>query len=254
MTAKAKQPNGVVLYRGPSQLDGAPIVVIATGTARSSRNAKTGGEIQTWIIREDISPIDAVKSGADVSICGDCKHRGNGDGTNRSCYVTVFQAPLVVWKAYRKGLYPRVPLAELAHMLQGRVVRFGSYGDPAAAPIGIWSVLSRMVDGRVTGYTHQWRNASAELARFTMASCDNAAERDQAKANGWRTFRVMTPDEQLGAREISCPASKEAGAKTHCAECKACGGLDAKAKVDIAIVVHGAASKVNAFNGAARAA
>jgi hypothetical protein len=51
----------------------------------------------------------------------------------------------------------------------------------------------------------------------------------------------------LNAREIVCPASKEAGAKTTCAACVACGGQSAKARVDVAIIVHGAASKVNAF-------
>jgi hypothetical protein len=131
--------------------------------------------------------------------------------------------------------------------MQGRVVRFGSYGDPAAAPIGIWQSLARMSAGH-TGYTHQWRNVSAELQSLVMASCDSAAERDAAKAHGWRTFRVMSQGETLAAREINCPASKEAGEKTNCADCKACGGTSAKAKVDIAIVVHGAASKTNAFN------
>jgi hypothetical protein len=134
-------------------------------------------------------------------------------------------------------------------MLSDRVVRFGSYGDPAAAPIGLWRSLHRMCEGRVTGYTHQWRNATPELAQYTMASCESTLERVQAKARGYRTFRVMPASEPaLGEREIMCPASKEMGAKTNCAACKACGGIQAKAKADVAIIVHGAASKTNAFN------
>jgi hypothetical protein len=86
-----QKPNGLVLYRGPSQLDGAPIIVVATGIAGASRNAKTGDLIQTWILREDISPTEAVKTGADASICGTCPHRGTiseGKNIGRSCYVT----------------------------------------------------------------------------------------------------------------------------------------------------------------------
>ena len=70
------KPNGAILYEGPSALDGAPIVVIVTGLARKSTNAKTGALLQTWILRSDMHPIDAVRSGADSSICGDCRHRG----------------------------------------------------------------------------------------------------------------------------------------------------------------------------------
>jgi hypothetical protein len=48
----AKQTlRGVVLYEGPSELDGKPIVVVATF---NSVNDKTGNMVQTWIIRSDM--------------------------------------------------------------------------------------------------------------------------------------------------------------------------------------------------------
>jgi hypothetical protein len=240
--------NGFIFYRGPSMIDGAPIVAIATGIAgRKSRNEKTGGGlIQTWILRDDMSPVDAVKAGADVSICGDCVHRGDGYGANRSCYVTVFQAPLVVWKSSRKGLYPELTAEAAADLLEGRMVRLGSYGDPAAVPFEVWQTMLARISAK-TGYTHQWRKFPA-LKAFAMASCDTVADFEQAKAEGWRTFRVRAASEPVLPREVICPASKEAGAKTSCDACKACGGLTAKAKADIVIMAHGAASKVNAFN------
>ena len=67
-------PNGRVLYEGPSMLDGVPIVVIATGFAESSANDKTGAMIQTWILRQDIPPHHAFKSGEGSSVCGGCPH------------------------------------------------------------------------------------------------------------------------------------------------------------------------------------
>jgi hypothetical protein len=241
--------NGFVFYRGPSMLDGSPIIAVATGTAKGSRNIKTGAEVQTWILRDDVSPVEAIKTGADAAICGDCVHRGDGNGANRSCYVTVFQAPLVVWKSAQRGLYPVVSPVEAGAALAGKVLRLGSYGDPAAVPVDVWNALVADVAGH-TGYTHQWRTSDA-LRGLCMASCDTSFEQELACAQGWRTFRVMAPNSPLLPREINCPASKEAGAKTSCSACKACGGTSAKAKVNIAIVAHGATSKVNAFNARA---
>lgn len=240
--------NGVILWEGASVIDGAPIVVIATGLAKSSSNGKTGDLIQTWILRADISPIEAIKTGADVSICGTCPHRGtivDGANVGRSCYVTVFQAPLVVWKAYKAGKYQKAQ--NLRGMFTGKRVRLGAYGDPAAAPFAMWDAALEGAAAH-TGYTHAWRDCEPSFARYVMASCDNEQDYADAKAQGWRTFRVRKAGEALNAREIVCPASKEAGEKTSCAACVACGGHAAKARVDIAIIAHGAASKVNAFN------
>lgn len=243
------RPNGFVFYRGPSMLDGAPIVAIVTGLGKASRNTKTGaGLLQTWILRADMSPVDATHSGADVSICGHCPHRGtvtNGRNVGRSCYVTVFQAPLVVFKAFARGVYADATPEQARDMVAGHMVRLGSYGDPAAVPFYVWQALLERANGHA-GYSHQWR-AFPELATYCMASCDSASEQAQAKLLGWRTFRVRNPQEALAAREIVCPASKEAGHRTSCDTCKACGGHTAKARVDIAIMAHGAAGKVNAF-------
>ena len=60
-----KKPNGFILGHGRSLIDGMPIVVVAT---IKSRNTKTGDMVQTWILRQDMLPTDAVKTGADWSI------------------------------------------------------------------------------------------------------------------------------------------------------------------------------------------
>jgi len=74
--------NGVI-YRGPSLIDGAPIVVVALW---SKANRKTGGMLQTYVIRDDMDPLKASKTGADRAICGDCPHRGNATtDPARSC-------------------------------------------------------------------------------------------------------------------------------------------------------------------------
>jgi hypothetical protein len=69
-----------------------------------------------------------------------------------------------------------------------------------------------------------------------MASADSVSDRRDAKLAGWRTFRVSIGiDRQDG--EISCPASKEAGARTTCIDCRLCKGTQISAK-DIVIADH----------------
>src|SRR5258708_6040123 len=113
------------------------------------------------------------------------------------------------------------------------------------SPFYVWQAVLAKAEG-TTGYSHQWRNFP-ELAAYCMASCDSLADHAQAKLLGWRTFRVRSAEQALQAKEIVCPASKEAGHKTTCSACKACGGHGAKARVDIAIIAHGAVGKINAF-------
>ena len=258
--------NGAILWRGPSLLDGAPIVVIATGLASGSSNRKTGDMLQTYILREDVSPVAAVKSGADASICGNCPHRGrlaaagadgstlaggatpSGDAAEvfeklaqrghmvgRTCYVNVGQGPLAVWRAYKRGRYPLA--GYLVDIGRDRIVRLGTYGDPAAVPVHIWQGLTLAAKGR-TGYTHQWKSAPA-LKGLCMASADSVADAMEAQAQGWRTFRVAMPSDLARLPiEAVCPASKEAGKKLTCAQCLACSGANGR-RGSIVIQAHG---------------
>ena len=230
------KPLGFILYEGPSKIDGLPIVVILTGLSGSS-NRKTGSMLQTYILRSDVHPLDAIKTGDDASICGDCEHRPilARETGQAPCYVEVGKGASMVWKAYQAGRYVRLPLHVIARMIAARVLRLGTYGDPAAAPIRVWQAVTVYVAGW-TGYSHQWRNLSADWQYLVMASADSVSDRQDAKLAGWRTFRVSIGiDRQVG--EISCPASKEAGARTTCIDCRLCKGTQIAAK-DIVIADH----------------
>ena len=226
---------GCVFYVGPSLIDGAPVIGIAV---LSSVNGKTGSMVQTYILRADQAPLDSIRAGEDESICGDCRHRPALGG---SCYVDVSKSVTSVYAAWVRGSYPLLAPANAAAAVAGRVVRMGAYGDPAAIPARVWRALLRRAAGR-TGYTHQWRRAYAlGLRGLAMASVDTVPERDVARALGWRTFRVRTADQTLGAREIVCPASDEGGNRRQCITCRACDGAERGAvQASVAIVVHGA--------------
>ena len=233
--------SGVVLYEGPSRIDGAPIVAIACRISDASNNAKTGAMVQTFIMRQDIAPHKALKTGDDSSVCGDCKLRPIHKGPTR-CYVRVYQAPLSVWNAYQRGRYavPGVDIdaALLPEIFEGLAFRIGSYGDPAAIPSKIWKVATRRVKNR-TGYTHQWRRRiGVWLKGLCMASADSESDVLTATTKGWRTFRVRKHDAPTLATESICPASAEGKRRAQCDTCGLCKGATIAAK-NIVIADHG---------------
>lgn len=243
-----KQPTGFIIYDGPSLLDGKPIIVASL--LRSS-NGKTGNVVQTYIIRKDVDPLFASKTGEDFSICGNCPMRGTptDDPTrkqakDRPCYVVLGQGPLIVYRSYLKGLYPTVQGHEaIASIGDGNTVRLGTYGDPSAVPSYVWDSL--LSGSKIhLGYSHQANTPNADYRPdLCMRSADSLQEAEQAWANGERTFRVIANINQIvKGKEILCPASKEAGQRVKCVDCGLCGGSSVKAK-NIAIVAHGAGAK-----------
>ena len=239
--------NGVILWEGTSSLSDVAIVVIAVGLLGSS-NRKTGSMLQTYILLQDIAPVEAVKTGADAAICGDCVHRGDGFKA-RTCYVNVGQGPRSVWECYKRGGYPHVSsAADIRAIGEGRKVRLGTYGDPKAAPAKIWQALIQK-SVLHTGYTHQWKSARGKVWQsLVMASADTLGDKIAAQAKGFRTFRVNT-DGQKSAGEVICPASAEAGKVLQCATCGACNGTRTERKGSITIRAH--VSQVSEANLAA---
>jgi hypothetical protein len=236
--------KSAIIYNGPSLLDGQPIVVIAT---YSNRNTKTGHVVQTYILRSDINPLEASKTGEDYSICGNCPMRGEVTtdpkrkiAKGRKCYVNLGQGVLIVWKAYMRGVYKEAKIIhgdnfiinQIRDMGRGRFVRVGTYGDPAAVPSEVWDELLAECE-TWTAYTHQrpWRPDIA------MQSVDSHAQAVAHWEAGNRTFRVIANLGQIDHKnEALCPASKEAGRRVQCTACKLCKG-SSKAK-SIAIVEH----------------
>ena len=239
-----KQANSGIIYQGPSLIDGEPIVVIAT---YSKRNTKTGAMVQTYILRSDIDPRDANKSGADYSICGNCPHKGiptdNPNkklANNRSCYVVIGQGPTIVYKSFLRGVYGDMQgHSKTAELGRGRMVRLGTYGDPAAVPSDTWDSLLFDSAGH-TAYSHQSGIKSADVRPdLFMISADNEAQARAAWDSGARTFRIVSDySELVSGKEIACPAD------TKGIECQACGLCKGASKAkSIAIVVHGNGAK-----------
>lgn len=227
----------MILYEGPSMLNGKPIVAIATGfKGGRSSNIKTGPMVQTWILSQKESPTEAAKSGNDDAVCGDCPLRPLNLGT---CYVTLFQGPRAIWTTWKRGGYPEYN----PEAFTGEPVRFGAYGDPAAVPFHIWDSIGLQAS-MTTGYTHQWRTCDPLHKHYCMASVETEEDAMLARERGWRTFRVTTrPGDRSLSKEVICPASEEAGHKIQCIDCGACDGVSSRRKSHIVIHAHGSRTK-----------
>jgi hypothetical protein len=226
--------SSYVAWRGPSELDGAPIVAIVV---LDSENRKTGPMAQLFIMRADIAPHHALRTGADASVCGDCPFRPivACETGITPCYVLVWQGPRSTWVANRDT---PADMRLTCKRLAGATLRHGAYGDPAALPGHVIRALTDAVEGRITGYTHQWRDPRfAFLKNYVMASCDAPTDYARAKAEGWRTFRVIPKKSLpvLARKEILCPS-----AKVECIDCRLCDGIQYQRdnRKDIAIVAH----------------
>lgn len=233
-------PNGVVLWEDET------IAFIATGIKKGSANDKTGAMVQGWILRKDMHPADAVKTGADDAICGNCPLRGK-NGKERGCYVNYVFGPAAIYKTLAAKKYTGKESG-----IRGKVFRFGAYGDPYFVPV---EVLERVAGQtkKHTGYTHQWRESDAgPYAKYLMASVENLADKAEANAQGWRAFRVTSDLDTKTADEVICPASEEMGKKTDCATCGLCNGNFNGKKKNVVIMAHG--SKVAAGKVAKRIA
>lgn len=222
-------PTGLTLEVQPNR------VVVCTF---ESENEKTGNMIQVWILHRWIAPPEAVRTGADAMVCGDCKYRaGNG------CYVVTSFGPNSVWRAFWRGQYPHIddlPHTVVESLFAGRKVRLGAYGDPAFISPETVSRLAAMSAGW-TGYTHQWSRPFAEwLKPYVMASVDSEAEYEAARAAGWSTFRVVPSYGHMKGRERVCDS--EHGVQ--CVDCGKCNGIAAKQR-HIAIQAHGSAPVLN---------
>jgi hypothetical protein len=237
-----KKANGLIVYEGPSLIDQKPIVAIITGLEKSM-NRKTGNMLQTWIVRQDMSPVDILKQGQDSSICGQCKH---SNSKMKSCYVNVGQAPYAVWHAYKRGVYAKDDIS----IIKNRKIRLGAYGDPAAIPFDIWDKIC-ITAGKWTAYTHQWQESWVDqrLKRVCMASVDTPDELARALRMKWTPFYARPKGSPVPTGAFVCPASEEANKRLQCHECMACmGKVHNGIRAFPTIEIHGPAWKVNKYS------
>jgi hypothetical protein len=250
----AKNRNSLLVYDGPNVQDTAPIIVIASAFNQRSNNGKTLDMVQVFILYRDEAPTEAVQSGNDAAVCGECflrpiialQLKASGE-SSIPCYVDTVRGPGSAWESWSMGNIASATPREASAIISSLKtcdcvdnhnrancpnpgkplgVRLGAYGDPASVPPWVWRDLLSMLAGKMTSYTHQWED-HPELADYTMASIDPItwpdvdAALDKAHALGFRTYRVLAIGEEPRADEMVCP---EASGRTNCNRCGLCAG------------------------------
>jgi len=219
---------------------GTTVDVILTGLDRPSKNAKTGPMAQLKFAPQDINPVMAAETGEDLAVCvKNCIHRPlnkvekeDGSTEGGTCYVDLKRGILSSWKAHQGKA------VEILTTLKSRAVRFGEWGDPSTVRRALLDHVISIARREHrhprpwTGYTHDY-DKRPDLKDVCMASTDTIADRERAKANGWRTFRPRPVGAPLLDGEIDCPYVTRG---VQCADCLLCnGGAHGK---DISIEIH----------------
>ena len=228
MSGPIRTPNykGVILRQGPSYLNGETIVTIAIF---NSSNRKTGDMIQIYYLPVNTSPTEAIKTGKDESVCGDCKLRPIlAKQQNVSpCYVKKFHGPSAVYRSFKAGKYPHLDKMKprlrqgVLQLLASKPIRLGAWGDPASD----LETIPILTQYQSTGYTHQWRR-NPQLKSVLMASVDSITEYQEAKKQGWRCYRHTNTGEMLDD-EIQCLYYTHG---KRCKDCGLCNGNKSQAK------------------------
>lgn len=196
-------------------------------------NQKTGDLVQTYMFPAEWVLTDAkISTLSDEKVCFDCDH---SKGKKKTCYVRKGFAEMGLAskvRSFRKMGLENIPYfnaeieASILQAVKGRGVRFGTFGEPILLGEAFTAKIAEAADFH-TGYTHQWhKNPWAK--NFFMASVESALVNKAAQSAGFRTFFVGNPEDKKTF--VNCPASKEAGRKATCDNCKLCMGLGSKAK------------------------
>jgi hypothetical protein len=205
----------------------------------ATSNTKTGALIQNYIIPAEWIESDAkISTLSDKAVCFDCPHSKE---INKTCYVRKGQSEMGLAskvRSLRKLGLDNIPElspameADLLQAIEGKGVRFGSYGEPILLGEALIGKISKRAKFW-TGYTHQWHKNNWAKNYF-MASVETETISNLAQKSGFRTFFV---GETTDKNYVTCPASKEAGQKTTCDNCKLCMGTQSKAK-SVTILPH----------------
>ena len=241
--------KGFVLYDGPSEIDGEPILAL---TVLSAGNGKTASPA-LWVLPKaepEVGPNGKPKffgqtRAAGRSVCGGCPFFEVTDEKGRkgtACFAWAHALPIAgVVKSYHAGNYV---LDEDMDLLQAwvkatapRRFRDAYIGDPSAVPREVLEPALHAVLNHAggLGYCHHWRDPrNLWLRDHCMASVETEQDAALAHSMGWRTFRTGLKGEQPAPGEVHCPSQTDG---TTCAACGLCDG--AGQKPSIFATIHG---------------
>lgn len=145
--------------------------------------------------------------------------------------------------------------AKLARInVSGDILASGSGQIDSEFLTGLWQSVEANSALRAWMYTHAWRELSGSEFAGTvpagleiLASVGSLAEREEAKALGYRTARVTTDPQSVQRGEVVCP--EQTGKTEACISCGLCPGrkgvkgtrsdfVDLAVRPDIVFILH----------------
>ena len=208
-----------------------PSFYLAFTALNGSENRKTGNMVQTYLIDKERLISEPKTFGAKCEQCPMVD----------KCYVS--RDKLSVRKALVKltqgeaTSYAFATLDEVLPLLQGRLVRLGTYGDPSAIPLDDLKRICESAKGH-TGYTHFWREIDTDYSAYLMSSCESLSDELLSNALGYRAFRVLLDDQETHETTQKSVQCLNASVGLTCAECLLCSGTKGKGSSNIYIHEH----------------
>jgi hypothetical protein len=213
-------------WQGPSTIDGKDIMAVVSCEKRPSKNVKTGDMVQVSFFSTAEKPVVAAhETGDDESVCGSCLLRPSiwtEEVSDEPCYVGLH------WKSsqWNAAMALKEDLEAAQEAMTMKPVRFGEYGNMSSIPREVAEALFGQTR-KWTLYEHEWRKESNQwLQRYAMASVHSLEEAREARAMGWRTYRITGEGEGPADGEIECPF------KDHNVQCRDCLLCDGKRDTD----------------------
>ena len=196
--------------------------------------------------KDSIKPNFKIFFSFDSSNCMDCPFSSNQSNKVGLCYthkVMQYSGFISMLKSILKefSTYKDIPnysneiSIPILKFSTNKYIRFGTYGEPSLHPLQLVEKIT-MVAKNWTGYTHQYFKKPLYNS-FFMASTHSQMQANIAKHKfNYRSFNAVQDNTSFNA--IICPASKEGGFKSNCANCGLCSGNKGKGLKNIVILKH----------------
>ena len=253
-TMKTNDKNWLELWRGPSVIDGHPVVLLAQ---LASRNSKIGGAVGLYIWSQRNKPSVMRGTGG---MCPKCPIKA-------VCYnqsgrlTSVYDKSWAVRVASGRVLKPE--REDFSRHLSGRLLRWGVDGDIGAVPLEVIRAVNAAT-GLASGhlaYTHHHKRT--ELQSVAMASTGSFAEAVKLEKMGWRCYLSLPARGWNGRKdrftgkikadfvELVRTGKRESGlllwcslcpnytSGLKCSSCKMCDGLSGNRAGHIVAPLHG---------------
>lgn len=239
-----------ILYRGLPSGGAYTGGAIQALVAEATGNAKTGPALTLWILPDTVdgglNPWALIQANGSTSTCGDCPLQHGDCYTHAGASQVLSAGAASIVKA--RNCQPVRPSRKVKR------ARSAAFGDAAALPLHVlqaWRDLRAEFGLAPLGYTHAWRKRP-DLQIDHMASVETVDDALQARAQGWRYFRVRPVGSPVLAGEIQCPAASDRRNSIDCNRCGLCDGTAHGAgRPSVTIEDHGANAKRTARKVAA---